>query len=497
MDARYKIAEAMMRGVGQPMAAFPDQRQDADAGVRQYAANLEQSRQDSMGLYRAASSNAPMQGRFGPSSISAYKPSLRDRIAQAMLGDETPSPTKRRMVEGLMGSSGIGNTGIGLVDFVPGGQVLSMQEAAAAGDMRGAAMAVVPLVGRANIAANNIIRHTGQDVPRYGAGPGPTVWSELAENKHRVPVEEMSAGVIPRGEFVQRRHLDPQKMQGGTLIKTVGDRTRGDATLVEVNGNPLAFGVNLDAGPSYMQKPGATWAAAPAQMKYIIDQNRQLQESGKPVFLGYTAMGGRSGDFAPMTSETLLAQIPGSKILKKDIAEFDDAMRKLSPNWPGIEKTDAARSFINSPGVGTRFRVPFVEEMAQKKYQEAGFPDIGSTRFAVHEPELTLAPPGTSGFNVSRLTPDTRILKDPPNPNPGYPADLVDAEYLGGLRSPIPRPIMYPDWTAQRRALGTLPKDDKRSFDWSANVTQDLNQKWLDDVMKWDEAYQAGRIGKF
>jgi hypothetical protein len=430
-------------------------------------------------------------------ALRAYKPTWRDRIAQAMIGDDRPSEIRRRVVEGLMGSSGLGSPGLSVVDFVPGGQVFAMQDAAAAGDMQGAALAIVPLAGRANIAPNNIIRHTGRDVPRYGAGPGPTVYSELAENKHRIPVEEMSAGVIPRGEFVQRRDLDPQKMQGGTLIKTVGDRTRSDATLVEVNGNPLAFNVHLPGGPGYMQNPDATWAAAPGQMKYIIDQNRQFQESGKPVFLSYTAMGGRSGDFAPMTAETLLAQIPGSKILKKDIKEFDDAIRRLAPDWPGIEKTDAARKFLNSPKVGTKLRVPFVEEMAQKKYQEAGFPDIGSTRFAVHEPELTLAPPGTSGFNVSRLTPDTRILKDPPNPNPGYPADLVGAEYLGGLRTPFPRQIMYPDWTAQRRALGTLPKDDKRSFDWSANVVQNLDQKWLDNIMKWDEAYQAGRIASF
>jgi hypothetical protein len=61
MDARYKIAEAMMRGVGQPMAAFPDQRQDADMSLRGMASDLYQADQRRAQDYRAGIKEAILQ----------------------------------------------------------------------------------------------------------------------------------------------------------------------------------------------------------------------------------------------------------------------------------------------------------------------------------------------------------------------------------------------------------------------------------------------------
>jgi hypothetical protein len=61
MDARYKIAEAMMRGVGQPMAAFPDQRQDDDMSLRGMASDLYQADQRRAQDYRAGIKEAILQ----------------------------------------------------------------------------------------------------------------------------------------------------------------------------------------------------------------------------------------------------------------------------------------------------------------------------------------------------------------------------------------------------------------------------------------------------
>jgi hypothetical protein len=72
MDARYKIAEAMMRGVGQPMAAFPDQRQDADMSLRGMASDLYQADQKRAQDYRAGISDALMQSWPAELAKSAY-----------------------------------------------------------------------------------------------------------------------------------------------------------------------------------------------------------------------------------------------------------------------------------------------------------------------------------------------------------------------------------------------------------------------------------------
>jgi hypothetical protein len=60
--------------------------------------------------------------------LRAYQPTLRDRIASFFVGDERASPEKARLVEGLLGSRGLGNTGMGLVDLTPAGAPLWTQE---------------------------------------------------------------------------------------------------------------------------------------------------------------------------------------------------------------------------------------------------------------------------------------------------------------------------------------------------------------------------------
>lgn len=88
--------------------------------------------------------------------LRPYEPTWRDRIAQMMMGDGRASPERRRFVEGLLGSSGLGNTGMGVVDVTPVGGLLQAQEAVSEGDPRGAALAVLPIPGaaRAQRAAN-------------------------------------------------------------------------------------------------------------------------------------------------------------------------------------------------------------------------------------------------------------------------------------------------------------------------------------------------------
>lgn len=50
-----------------------------------------------------------------------YEPSLRDRIAAFLMGEGKPSPERRRLVEGALGSSGLGETGgLNVADAIPG-----------------------------------------------------------------------------------------------------------------------------------------------------------------------------------------------------------------------------------------------------------------------------------------------------------------------------------------------------------------------------------------
>jgi hypothetical protein len=78
-------------------------------------------------------------------ALSSYQPTWRDRLASMFMPDGAASPERNRLIEGLFGSRGLGNTGIGAVDALPGvGQVLQAQEAVRSGDTDMLAMALMP-----------------------------------------------------------------------------------------------------------------------------------------------------------------------------------------------------------------------------------------------------------------------------------------------------------------------------------------------------------------
>lgn len=106
--------------------------------------------------------------------LRPYEPTWRDRIAQMMMGDGRASPERRRFVEGLLGSSGLGNTGMGVVDVTPVGGLLQAQEAVQEGDPRGAALAVLPIPGAAKVKqAANVAADvaTPQGIRAYHGSP--------------------------------------------------------------------------------------------------------------------------------------------------------------------------------------------------------------------------------------------------------------------------------------------------------------------------------------
>ena len=83
--------------------------------------------------------------RFMPSQVaSAYNPTLRDRLATWLLGDQKVSPGVNAMVEGIVGSRGMGTTGMGLIDLTPAGIPMAVQDAYRSGDDRQLAMSLMP-----------------------------------------------------------------------------------------------------------------------------------------------------------------------------------------------------------------------------------------------------------------------------------------------------------------------------------------------------------------
>ena len=130
-------------------------------------------------------------------------------------------------------------------------------------------------------------------------------------------------------------------------------------------------------------------------------------------------------------------------------------------------------------------RKPFVELMDKAEFQNLGFPDVASTRVAITDPEYLDLPLAAGGMTVGRISKDQPILENVITPHPTYNTQ-IGGEYIGGFEVPIPRQLLAPDFYAQRRALGTDPKDDPRSFQL-AKPSQEATPEWVDRLSEYIE----------
>lgn len=128
--------------------------------------------------------------------LRSYRPTWRDTLASWLMPDERASPEQSRLVEGLTGSRGLGNTGMGLVDFVPGvGNAFQAQEEGRRGE--GANMAFAIFGGPAAKTANLKALTQAEMLAKQGA-PREQIWSETgwfkgADGKWRFEIDDSGA----------------------------------------------------------------------------------------------------------------------------------------------------------------------------------------------------------------------------------------------------------------------------------------------------------------
>ena len=360
---------------------------------------------------------------------------------------------------------------------------------------------------------NPIITRSGADVKAAQGIDVPINRGDLSPNVYPTPLQEMSAKYRDRQDLIPRRIITPEDLEGQASVKAYGDRTDAGLDLLEINGQELSEAVELFGGADYMrglaqQIDGSAWASAEGKITLLVGEINRLKDAGYDTNLMYTAMSGMSDKFSNMVSEAVVNQIPYSKILKKDAKLFDKEMQNIInvhnsklkndaiaiPKWVGIQSPDVKR-YLNEGG-GTALRVPFISTIGKNEYFKKGFPDIGSTRFAVTSPDLIHANALDSGHMISSTT--GRPLKDMKFQHPSYPTGL-EGVARGGFEVPLPAHIAWPDWMKSRfpeqSAAGMLDQiklgsPDLRSFDYSA-VSQKHTPQWVDEAMAYTERQKA------
>jgi hypothetical protein len=302
-----------------------------------------------------------------------------------------------------------------------------------------------------------------------------------------MPVDDMQFQQQVVKDLPPRTIIRPEDLQGSMLIPATGDRTSAGKNLTSVGGLELESPVYLEGGPDFMRthldnvnpEQSAAWASAQGVATSLSNRARAAADKGVDASMVYTPMGHSSGDFSVMMSDAVLAQTKVGKIPKRVRKEFDYTLRKVRPEWKGLDNP-ASRAQLESNGA---LRLAFLDVAGLTKFNEAGFPDLAVTRAAIMEPALMDVPMHAGGFSIARMDPEGRVIKNPSVPHKTYDTQLA-GQYMGGFDVPVPREVLFPKFTAGRRKAGGDPSRDHRAFQLS-HPAEMADQQWLDGVMKY------------
>lgn len=470
-------------------------------------------------------------------TLAEYRPTVRNRIAAALMGDSKPGDLRHDFVENLVGPSvGTGSSladwvvpafgldemirdvatpgqrvngavGLGLMAVpVPGAvkKVVKGEAKAAAREAAALLSEMMPAqlkkataaYERPSVAA--VYTQAGQkgerlasEVPFYAAHP-----EGYAKVRSKVPPERVQADRVATANMAPRRTISPEALEGSMVIPLNGDKSIAGQSLTAVNGVPLADAVELYGGPRYMDHQAAmggrgVWASGKGVVKTLNNRIAEGLNDGLDVYGVYSAMGPTSADQTTMMADALLAQMPGAKVTKRNARAFDEAMQGLVPDWAGIMSPQAAEQLRNASG-GTRKQ--FAELMDAARWRDAGFPDVGSTRVAITEPDLLHAPIGSAGYTIGKFDPAEVFKHEPDVPHPTYPAQMR-GDVVGGFEEMVPRDLLFPDFYAARRAAGAPVNADARAFDM-VKPAQVMTPEVVDRLMGYLEAVRLGRTAR-
>lgn len=304
-----------------------------------------------------------------------------------------------------------------------------------------------------------------------------------AGKKLPIPISQMSAEREPVRGLMDRIIANPESMYGNAIIPLTGDRSIAGQNLLGIGGTRFENPVYLEGGYDFMRThspEGTVWASEAGRSRAIQNRiDKAAQDFGGDVFGVYSAMGPESMNFNVMMADSLLEQMKAGKLTKKSIGAFDKEVRKIRPEWKGVMSPEARQQL----DVNGALRQAFVDRMQLDEFQNAGFPNIGYTRYAITDPRLLDEPMYSSGLAISKMAPGSELVTNPVTPHKTYNTQLR-GEYVGGLNQSVPMSVMYPSWFNERRAMGAPISGDVRSFDLAKPIQQ-TNQEWLDGLMNY------------
>lgn len=295
-----------------------------------------------------------------------------------------------------------------------------------------------------------------------------------------MPFDEMTFESKPAYGLLNKVRADLESMQGGILTPAVGDRADVGRYVTSIGGVDFEDPILLEGGPGFMRSHsphGSIWAGNKGAITKMNNRIQRILDEGYDPYLSYMPMSHGTLDFNTMMADSVLEQMKGGNISKTAKQMFDRKLRKLRPEWRGIDDPDSLAQLETNGAL----RHAFMDTVELKDFQKRGFPNLAMTRKAITDPNLYDTPLLQGGQSIGLL--DGRIIDNPIMPHKTYDTQL-GGKYVGGIDEGIPSNLLFPDFYAQRRLEGASPSSDYRSFNMR-DVRQPMDQQWLDNIMNY------------
>jgi hypothetical protein len=344
--------------------------------------------------------------------------------------------------------------------------------------------------------------------PRAGASKAKdpalfTPYSSLKETQ-TPPSEWIATGkdyVGTRGAPTMAR---PEDFYKRTLFGYTSDSTPTDRAIETLNKLEFETPVLQQGGQTFVDQEGRGFASEYVAMKTKQDAWNRAREAGADPLVTPMVMGAKSGDASQHLSQTLMQAIRANASnidtsfvpklptkMAKDYAEvIDPSMGLLDPRLPPFL---ASRSGAE--------RSAFVKAMDKSTAAKAGVPSVAAVRWATTDPQLMGAEMLSSGFRVFEPSSAPLMIDDPAG-HATYNA-IIGREGPNMTMGQQTRPwyLMFPDAaypkmmanTRQGQNMLTLeakPKD-LRSFQMNPELSQYMDQEWVDANSIYDETLRT------
>lgn len=349
-------------------------------------------------------------------------------------------------------------------------------------------------------------RTSGFAEPRIGGGRArdPALFTPFGKPKQ--------TGVAPSGWSVSGRKINSdvetpkftnaQDLQNAgytDMFGFVADGTMGDTVIDKINDVELPRSVMQQGGHEFGDNiDGRGFASEATALATKADLWRMnAQGGGKPIVTPMT-MGTAGGDFS-MHQTMNLAQlieamsdgidpnfVPLRGPAKNNERFLPEGMGLLSPELP---------AYLSNLKGGERAK--FLKSLDTKAALDAGVPSVGAVRWASTSPEITGLPLLSSGFRAFEPNTDGFVRNNYGDTHATYNSTIDRVGENMTMGAPRPWYLQFPDEAYPKIVDSTpqgsnmlkpeaMPKD-QRGFQMNPNMSQQIDDQWVETNMKYDE----------